>query len=25
MINGYIEAPQEMPQLRAMVEAIISH
>jgi CheY-like chemotaxis protein len=25
MINGYIEAPKELPQLRAMVEAIVSH
>jgi CheY-like chemotaxis protein len=25
MINGYIEAPQEMPRLRAMVEALVSH
>jgi CheY-like chemotaxis protein len=25
MINGYIEAPSEMPQLRALVEAIVSH
>jgi len=25
MINGYIEAPHEMPRLRAMVEAIVSH
>lgn len=25
MINGYIEAPSEMPRLRALVEAIVSH
>ena len=25
MITGYIEAPNEMPKLRAMVEAIIRH
>ncbi len=25
MINGYIEAPAEMPRLRALVEAIVSH
>ncbi len=25
MINGYIEAPSEIPQLRALVEAIIKH
>ena len=25
MISGYIEAPDEMPRLRAMVEAIVSH
>ena len=25
MITGYIEAPSEMPQLRSLLEAIISH
>ena len=25
MIDGYIEAPKELPKLRALVEAIVSH
>jgi len=25
MVNGYIDAPSEMPRLRAMVEALVSH
>lgn len=25
MIDGYIQAPSEMPRLRALVEAIVSH